>query len=221
MPHTQALFLGKLTPRETSRLTERLVKFLIFKVVFCGALIIPDIYEIVLWLTWWVRRQWRTADTDTHENAHHNSFHTHAHTHTHTHSRTHTHTHAHTHKHTHTHTLTHTRTPRFAMVGYMRIFMGVARDRLDALSVSPSSTTTAHMRALALVLCILGHDLVGIAALLNRCARVCVRACARARVCARVRACVCVCARVCVCVLCCAPCCASSATLLRVNVLGF
>ncbi|KAG1676963.1 hypothetical protein FOA52_014839 [Chlamydomonas sp. UWO 241] len=104
---TIVLFLGQLTPRETSRLTERLVKFLIFKVVFCGALIIPDIYEIVLWLGW------------------------------------------------------------FAMVGYMRIFMGVARDRLDALSVSPSSTTSAHMRALALVVCILGHDLVGVAALIN------------------------------------------------------
>lgn len=53
------------------------------------------------------------------------------------------------------------------MVGYMRIFMGAARDRLDALSVSPSASTSAHMRALTLVLCILTHDLVGITALIN------------------------------------------------------
>lgn len=52
-PHTlQAIFLGQLSSREVSRLSERLLKFVVFKVVFCGALIIPDIYEIVLWLTW-------------------------------------------------------------------------------------------------------------------------------------------------------------------------
>uniref|UniRef100_A0A7R9W0Y7 RING-type domain-containing protein n=1 Tax=Chlamydomonas euryale TaxID=1486919 RepID=A0A7R9W0Y7_9CHLO len=102
---TVGLFLGQLTPRESSRLTERLVKFIIFKVIFCSALIVPDIYEIALWLAW------------------------------------------------------------FAMIGFMRVFMGAARDRLETLNVSPSASTYAHMRALALVLLILGHDLVGAAAL--------------------------------------------------------
>ena len=48
----QAMFLGRLNPSETGRLSERLIKFVVFKVVFCGALIIPDVYEIVLWLAW-------------------------------------------------------------------------------------------------------------------------------------------------------------------------
>eukprot|EP00955_Chlamydomonas_euryale_P108476 365853-Chlamydomonas_euryale.AAC.1 len=65
------------------------------------------------------------------------------------------------------HTALHTRSHacRFAMIGFMRVFMGAARDRLETLNVSPSASTYAHMRALALVLLILGHDLVGAAAL--------------------------------------------------------
>lgn len=48
----QKLFLTRLSPRETSRLAERLIKFILFKVVFCGAVILPDLYEIMLWLSW-------------------------------------------------------------------------------------------------------------------------------------------------------------------------
>ena len=33
-------------------MTERLIKYVIFKIVFCGALIIPDVYEIVTWMAW-------------------------------------------------------------------------------------------------------------------------------------------------------------------------
>jgi hypothetical protein len=46
------MFLGGLSTREATRLTERLIKYVIFKVVFCGALIAPDIYEIILWMSW-------------------------------------------------------------------------------------------------------------------------------------------------------------------------
>lgn len=56
---------------------------------------------------------------------------------------------------------------RFAMVGYMRIFMGAAKDRLESLVVSPRATTLAHIRALALVVVILVHDVAGMAALLS------------------------------------------------------
>ena len=60
----QAVFLGRLSPREASRLTERLLKYVIFKVVFCGALIIPDIYEIVMWRAWWVPQVWGASSLD-------------------------------------------------------------------------------------------------------------------------------------------------------------
>lgn len=53
------------------------------------------------------------------------------------------------------------------MVGYMRIFMGAAKDRLESLVVSPRATTLAHVRALALVVVILVHDVAGMAALLS------------------------------------------------------
>lgn len=51
------------------------------------------------------------------------------------------------------------------MVGYMRIFMGAAKDRLEALSVSPNASSAAHIRAVTLVLMILVHDIAGAVAL--------------------------------------------------------
>jgi len=48
----QYVFLGRLTSIEATKLTERLIRYVIFKVVFCGALIMPDIYDIVSWMAW-------------------------------------------------------------------------------------------------------------------------------------------------------------------------
>ncbi len=44
----------------------------------------------------------------------------------------------------------------------MRIFIGMARDRLDALTAAPGAPVTAHVRAVALVLLILARDVVAI-----------------------------------------------------------
>ena len=48
----QFIFLGRLTAMEATKLTERLIRYVVFKVIFCGALIMPDIYDIVLWMAW-------------------------------------------------------------------------------------------------------------------------------------------------------------------------
>lgn len=55
LPHsnqTQRAFLGALSPREASRLTERLVKYVVFKAVFVGAVLVPSLFEVSLWLGW-------------------------------------------------------------------------------------------------------------------------------------------------------------------------
>lgn len=54
VPHSfvQFIFLGRLTAMEATKLTERLIRYVVFKVIFCGALILPDIYDIVLWMAW-------------------------------------------------------------------------------------------------------------------------------------------------------------------------
>ncbi|GAX79862.1 hypothetical protein CEUSTIGMA_g7302.t1 [Chlamydomonas eustigma] len=104
---TIAMFLGGLSTREATRLTERLIKYVIFKVVFCGALIAPDVYDIVLWMSW------------------------------------------------------------FAMIGFMRVFLGSAKDRLDTLMQAPSTGWLSYLRPLALVLLIVVHDVCGIIALMS------------------------------------------------------
>jgi hypothetical protein len=48
----QRLFLGTLSSREVSRLTERLVKYVVFKAVFIGAVMVPTLFEVSLWLCW-------------------------------------------------------------------------------------------------------------------------------------------------------------------------
>lgn len=47
---------------------------------------------------------------------------------------------------------------RFAIAGFMRIFMGVARDRLEGLMAAPQASFLAHVRAVSLVTLILIHD---------------------------------------------------------------
>jgi hypothetical protein len=53
------------------------------------------------------------------------------------------------------------------MIGFMRVFLGSAKDRLDTLMQAPSSTLVSHLRPLALVLLIVAHDVFGIIALLS------------------------------------------------------
>ena len=51
------------------------------------------------------------------------------------------------------------------MLGFMRVFLGAAKDRLESLMQSPTASTLSHLRTLLLVLIILVHDVAGIAAL--------------------------------------------------------
>jgi hypothetical protein len=41
-----------MSPAESKRLTERLAKHLVFKVVFVGAVMKPELDKLVLWLAW-------------------------------------------------------------------------------------------------------------------------------------------------------------------------
>eukprot|EP00197_Chlamydomonas_leiostraca_P007948 CAMPEP_0202862562 /NCGR_PEP_ID=MMETSP1391-20130828/3557_1 /ASSEMBLY_ACC=CAM_ASM_000867 /TAXON_ID=1034604 /ORGANISM="Chlamydomonas leiostraca, Strain SAG 11-49" /LENGTH=736 /DNA_ID=CAMNT_0049542111 /DNA_START=87 /DNA_END=2294 /DNA_ORIENTATION=- len=104
---TMVVFLGRLTPRESSALTERLVKYCVFKLVFVGALLPPGMGEVAAWVGW------------------------------------------------------------FAIAGFMRIFMGVGRDRLEGLMAAPGAPLSAHMRAVTLVLLILVHDAIACTSLLS------------------------------------------------------
>ena len=53
------------------------------------------------------------------------------------------------------------------MIGFMRVFLGAAKDRLEVLSLSPSASVSSHLRALTLALAILAHDIVGIIAIVS------------------------------------------------------
>jgi autocrine motility factor receptor len=48
----QALFLGKLNQRELARLWERLLKFVLFKIVFVGAVVSPKVPELMVLISW-------------------------------------------------------------------------------------------------------------------------------------------------------------------------
>lgn len=48
----QVVFLGRLTPGESSSLTESLVKYCLFKLVFVGALLPPGMGEVAAWVGW-------------------------------------------------------------------------------------------------------------------------------------------------------------------------
>jgi autocrine motility factor receptor len=48
------------------------------------------------------------------------------------------------------------------MVGYMKMFVGAAKDRLEALMASPMAPATMHFRTLSLLMMILFNDLMGV-----------------------------------------------------------
>jgi hypothetical protein len=49
---TTVVFLGRLSSRESAKLTERLVKYVVFKVLFVGAVVGPDVVELAVWMLW-------------------------------------------------------------------------------------------------------------------------------------------------------------------------
>lgn len=56
---------------------------------------------------------------------------------------------------------------RFAVVGFLKMFVGLARDRFDSLISSPTATVAAHARTLALLLLLFANDVAWIVALLS------------------------------------------------------
>lgn len=48
----QSIFLGSLTPTEASRLTQRLLKYLLFKVALVGMVVLPNEVQLLHWLPW-------------------------------------------------------------------------------------------------------------------------------------------------------------------------
>ena len=53
------------------------------------------------------------------------------------------------------------------MVGFWRIFAGAAKDRLEALALSPRAPPYAHARALGLLLTVMSQDAAGMYFLYN------------------------------------------------------
>ena len=56
---------------------------------------------------------------------------------------------------------------RFAVVGWLKMFVGLARDRFDSLVSSPTATPAAHARTLALLLLLFVNDVAWIVAFLS------------------------------------------------------
>jgi hypothetical protein len=48
----QSVFLESLTPSEAGRLTQRLFKYLLFKVVLVGMVVLPSEVRLLHWLPW-------------------------------------------------------------------------------------------------------------------------------------------------------------------------
>ncbi|EFJ45639.1 hypothetical protein VOLCADRAFT_94007 [Volvox carteri f. nagariensis] len=90
-----ALFLGRLSATEFQRLSHRLIKYAVFKMVFLGSIISPDPRDFAVWLAW------------------------------------------------------------FAVVGYLRVFLGAAKDRLESLMSSPGAQLGRHARGVCLLLLVL------------------------------------------------------------------
>lgn len=104
---TKALFLGPLSAIEAGKLSERMLKFLMLKLVFIAAVSGPGMPDVALWVTW------------------------------------------------------------FAVVGWLKMFVGLARDRFDSLISSPSATFFAHARTLGLLIIIFANDIACIALFMN------------------------------------------------------
>lgn len=101
---TKTVFLGQLTVIETAKLADRMLRFILLKVVFLGAVVSPHPADVAAYLLW--------AFT----------------------------------------------------TGFMKAFVGLARDRGDALLSSPNATLWQHLRCSALLLCMLANDAAWIAA---------------------------------------------------------
>lgn len=54
------VFLGQLTMIESAKLTERLAKFIMLKMVFIGAISAPTRIEMVMWFSWCVASHGKT-----------------------------------------------------------------------------------------------------------------------------------------------------------------
>lgn len=54
MPHLllQSVFLDGLTSSEAGRLTQRLLKYLLFKVALVGMVVLPNEVQLLHWLPW-------------------------------------------------------------------------------------------------------------------------------------------------------------------------
>jgi hypothetical protein len=48
----QSVFLDSLTPSEAGRLTQRLLKYLLFKVALVGMVVLPSEVQLIHWLPW-------------------------------------------------------------------------------------------------------------------------------------------------------------------------
>jgi autocrine motility factor receptor len=48
----QTIFFGRLTHMESRKLTERVINYVVFKVVFVGAVVEHELVEIFLWSVW-------------------------------------------------------------------------------------------------------------------------------------------------------------------------
>ncbi|KAK9805241.1 hypothetical protein WJX72_008208 [[Myrmecia] bisecta] len=95
---TKALFLGSLTVSEASKMTERVLKFVVLKIVFLGAVVVPDKLEVMTWIGW------------------------------------------------------------FSVVGFLKVFVGLCRDRFESLMSSPSASVAAHVRTFCLLSMLLITD---------------------------------------------------------------
>ncbi|KAG2425435.1 hypothetical protein HXX76_013646 [Chlamydomonas incerta] len=97
---TVSVFLGRLTAAESARLSHRLLRVAVFKMVFLGHVLRGDPRDVALWLAW------------------------------------------------------------FAVVAYLRAFGGAAKDRLESLLTAPGVQPSRHVRAVCLLLLVLGYNAV-------------------------------------------------------------
>ncbi|CAG8557134.1 18317_t:CDS:2 [Acaulospora morrowiae] len=96
---TLKFFFGELRVIESQHMYDRLLNFLLFKVVFVGAILEPKWEELLIWTTW------------------------------------------------------------FTILGFLRIFSMLCRDRFEYLTFSPNTPVQAHLRILSLLILILISDI--------------------------------------------------------------
>lgn len=95
----KTIFFGTLTLLETQKVVERLINYVIFKVLFLTWVVQPETMHVALWIAW------------------------------------------------------------FAALGFLKMFQGLARDRLDRLNASPTATVLSHLRVFSVLLLVFLSDL--------------------------------------------------------------